>query len=592
MEKTYATQPDNAILRQLFRKAELSYAVSDVSKVIGPIVDLMFISIFIGPAGVTVMGYVSPLIALLGLIGSNISSGSRNKVSALLGAGKIEEANSIFSASVVLGGGLSLIASLGVLLFCSGVSSILGANEPQIFEMTKLYIFGYMIGVPFVTLSRVLTPYLQMEGQYRRISAVSMLTTAIDIAADAFVVFVLHGGMFEIALATSLGNIVPFFAGAAFFFQGKSHSVFRFSLKGISPKLCGEIMRLGAPSGIFMGSNAVGGMLINNMLTGFNMRYLVAAYGVFSQITVFVRSSWYAPSDTLLAFSGIFIGEEDRNSLKELQKIALTQALIYTSAVTAFLFAFAAQTAGIFLKSNDPEALRICVECIRVACLSLPFYAIVYNFNYYLMAVKRLRFSNLYSFLIECGNIVPITFIMLQAISYSGAWVSKVMNMVLLSLLAAFYIYRHQEGATYRDKMLLMPDSFGIAPENEIAVAATSADEILDLSRLAVAFALEHGADKNRARTFGLVTEELALVLKEHGFSDGEPHHINARLVAKGEELIIRMRDDCRLFNITEYYQRVREDHEKGVGLSIIMKKSKSVQYTNTLGANNLIVRI
>ena len=88
------------------------------------------------------------------------------------------------------------------------------------------------------------------------------------------------------------------------------------------------------------------------------------------------------------------------------------------------------------------------------------------------------------------------------------------------------------------------------------------------------------------------VTEELALVLKEHGFSDGKPHNINARLVAKGEELIIRMRDDCRLFNITEYYQMVREDHEKGVGMSIIMKKSKSVQYTNTLGANNLIVRI
>ena len=592
MGKTCGTKTDNVVLRQLFRKAELSYAISDVSKVIGPIIDLIFISIYIGSAGVTVMGYVSPLIMLIGLIGSDISSGSRNKVSALLGAGEIDEANSIFSASVMLGGGLSLIISLGILLFCSGVSSMLGANEPQIFEMTKLYIFGYIIGVPFVTLSRVLTPYLQMEGQYQRISAISMLTTAIDIAADAFVVFVLHGGMFEMALATSLGYIIPFFVGATFFFRGKSRSIFRFSLKGISPKVCGEIIRLGAPSGIFMGSNAVGGMLINNMLTGFNLQYLVAAYGVFSQITVFVRSSWYAPSDTLLAFSGIFIGEEDRNSLKELQKISLTHALISTSAVTAFLFVFAVPLARVFLKSNDPEALRICVECIRVACFSLPFYAVVYNFNYYLMAVKRFRFSNIYSFLIECGNIVPVTFIMLQVLSYPGAWVSKVINVTLLSLIAIFYIYRHKEGSTYRDKMLLMPDSFGITPENEIAIAATSADEILDLSRLAVAFALEHGAGKNRAMTFGLVTEELALVLKEHGFSDGRPHNINARLVAKGEELIIRMRDDCRLFNITEYYQMVREDHEKGVGMSIIMKKSKSVQYTNTLGANNLIVRI
>ena len=135
-------------------------------------------------------------------------------------------------------------------------------------------------------------------------------------------------------------------------------------------------------------------------------------------------------------------------------------------------------------------------------------------------------------------------------------------------------------------------DSFGITSENEIALSATSTEEIVDLSRLAVAFALEHGADRSRANTFGLVTEELAEVLTEHGFSDGKTHHINARLVAKGEELIIRMRDDCKPFNMTEYYKMVRDDIEQGAGMSIIMKQSKDVQYTNTLGTNNLIVRI
>ena len=115
----------------------------------GPIVDLMFISLFIGSAGVTVMGYVSPLIMLFELVGSCLAAGARNKVSSLLGAGKIDEANSVFSASIVLGIGLSLTAALGIGIFCSGISLILGAREPQIFTMTKLYIFGYIIGLPF-----------------------------------------------------------------------------------------------------------------------------------------------------------------------------------------------------------------------------------------------------------------------------------------------------------------------------------------------------------------------------------------------------------------------------------------------------------
>ncbi len=246
------------------------------------------------------------------------------------------------------------------------------------------------------------------------------------------------------------------------------------------------------------------------------------------------------------------------------------------------------------MKTNDPAAVRLGTECIRVACFSLPFHSIVYNFNNYLMAVKRLRFCNIYSFLIECGNIVPITFFALRIIGYQGAWISRVVSMLGLSVLAVMYIYLNKQGKSFRDKMLLLPDSFGISPDHEISIIATSADEILDLSHIAIAFAMEHGADKKRAMTFGLITEELSVNLTEHGIDDGKPHNINARLVAKDEDLIIRKRDDCKPFNLTEYYRHIQENTEsdKELSLSIIMKMAKDVKYTATFGANNLIVRI
>ena len=593
MKRTFAENADNRIIRKLFRKAEASYTVSDVSKALGPMIDLVFISRFIGPDGVTVAGYVAPLIMLFELIGTDISSGARSKVSALIGAGEMEDANRAFSCSILMGGGSALLAAILTAVFCGFVSLVLGARDPAIHRMTMQYISGYLIGLPFFTLTRILTPYLQMEGQYKRVSAVSVLTTIVDVAADAVAVFVLHGGMFEIGLATSLGYIVPFFLGAAFFPGKKSRSAFRFSVKGASAKLCGEIARLGAPAGVIKGSNSAGGILVNNMLTALHMPYLVAAYGVFAQITVFVRSSWYAPADTLHAFAGVFIGEEDRRSLKEIQKITVLHGLLYTGAVTVLLFALAGPLSAVFLRSNDHAALRLSRECIRVACFSLPFHALIYSFNNYLMAVKRLRFCCLYSFLIECGVLVPETFLLLRIIGYHGAWAAKVLSMLLLSLIAAAYIFR-QEGGTFRDKMLLLPESFGIPGENEIAVTAASPEEILDLSRIAIAFALEHGAEKKKAMTFGLLTEELAGVFAEHGFSDGRPHTINARLVAKNGELIIRLRDDCRPFNVTEYYQMIRGVRDKGkeIGLAIIMNIAEEVKYTAAFGANDLIVRI
>ena len=584
-------EKEDRIIKGLFKKAEISYTVADISKAIGPMIDLLFISRFIGTGGVTVIGYVGPLIMLFEMAGTLISSGARNKVSSLIGAGEIDEASRAFSASLITGGGIAFAAALIAALLCSPLAFALGARDAAVRGMTVQYIRGYLVGFPFFTLTRIMTPFLQMEGEYRRVDVISVLTTVIDVAADIFVIFVLSGGMFEIGFATSLGYIIPFFISAAFFMR--SGTVFRFSFKGFDPGLSCEMLRLGAPAGIVKGSSFAGGVAVNNMLTALGRPYLVAALGVFSQISVFLRSSWYAPADTLHAFAGVFIGEEDRASLKLAQRTCLCHALSYTAAAAALLFVLAQPLAAVFLKSDDPQALSLAAECIRICCLALPFHAAVYSFNNYLMAVKKLSFCSLYSFLIECGCPVIAAFVCIKLFGYHGAFIAKPAAMLLLLVIAAIYINRH-EGGRLSDRMLLLPKSFGIPREDEITATAVSAGDIADLSKIAVAFALEHGAEKDRALTFGLITEEIAGMLSDHGFSDGKPHSINARLIAKDGDLLVRVRDDCAPFNVTEYYDLIRKDRDAGkeMSLALIMKISKDVKYTATFGANTLIVRI
>lgn len=588
-------QVDNKIIRRLFYKSEISWGVSDFSKAIGPMIDLVFVSQFIGIDGVTVLGFMSPLIMFFELIGSAVANGARNKVSAMIGAGKLNAANRVFSNSLLMGGGLATIMALLAFFFSSGLAFVLGARDPGVAEMTRQYILGYLIGFPFYTLTRVITPFLQIEGQYKRVNATSISTTVIDIVGDSVAVFVLHGGMFEIGLATSVGYIIPFFISASYYMVKKSASVFKLKFKDFNLKLCTEVIRLGAPMGITKGSNSIAGLIINNMLTSFNMPYLVAAHGVFSQITVFLRAAWYAPADTLMAFAGVFVGEEDKDAVKLSQRIALLHSLIMITSITVLLFFFCDPIVTVFLNTDEPEALQLASQCIKISCLSLPFHTIVYNFNNYLMGIRRLRFANIYSFLIECGNLVPITLLMLGFIGYQGAWISKIINMAGLSLIAVIYILRNKGGKTFSDKMLLMPADFGATPENEITVVTSSIKKIERLSKIAVAFALEHGADKDRTLTYGLITEELSIFLANSGFKDGEEHNINARLVAKGDDLIIRMRDDCKPLNLKDYYQLLLETPEiedEEISLAIIFKMAKDVKYTATFGANNLIVRV
>lgn len=595
MEMKVEKQVDNKIIRRLFYKSEISWGVSDFSKAIGPMIDLVFVSQFIGIDGVTVLGFMSPLIMFFELIGSAVANGARNKVSAMIGAGKLADANRVFSNSLLMGGGLATIMALLAFIFSSGLAFVLGARDPAVAEMTRQYILGYLIGFPFYTLTRVITPFLQIEGQYKRVNATSISTTVIDIVGDSVAVFVLHGGMFEIGLATSIGYILPFFIGASYYMVKKSASVFKLKFKDFNLKLCTEVIRLGAPMGITKGSNSIAGLIINNTLTSFNMPYLVAAHGVFSQITVFLRAAWYAPADTLMAFAGVFVGEEDKKAVKLVQRIALLHSLVMTTLITVLLYFFCDPIVTVFLNTDEPEALKLASQCIRISCLSLPFHTIVYNFNNYLMGIRRLRFANIYSFLIECGNLVPITLLLLGFIGYQGAWISKIVNMAGLSLIAVIYILIHKGGKTFSDKMLLMPEDFGTTPENEMSVITSSIKKIERLSKIAVAFAMEHGADKQRALTYGLITEELAIFLANIGFKDGEEHNINARLVAKDDDLIIRMRDDCKPLNLKDYYQMLLETPEiedEEISLAIIFKMAKDVKYTATFGANNLIIRV
>lgn len=596
MKTINGKEAQNRIIRKLFLKSEISWSFSDVSKQIGPMIDLVFVSAFIGVNGVTVMGFVAPLFMFIELVGTMIANGARNKVSAMIGAGKIEESNRVFSDSLILTGGLTIAIGLLVGIFSSGLATVLGARDPEIATMTSQYILGFIIGYPFATLTRVITPYLQIEGQYNRVNVTAITTTLIDIVLDAVVVFVLKGGMLEIGLATSIGNIIPFFIGAAYFMGKKKSSNFHLVFKGFSPKLCGEMVKLGAPNGVSKGCCSIGGILINNMLAGLNMPYLVAAHGVFNQLQNFLRFTWLAPADTLLAFVPVFIGEEDKASIKMVQKLALLHAIIMTSIITVILFFGNGIIAGFFLKTDDPEAFRLASLCIRICCFSLPLCTIFDNFNNYLMAVKKIKAANIFGFLVQLGILVPVTYIMIKLVGYTGAWYGKILNLAIIAIIIIIYILCNKEGKTFSDKMLLLPSTFGVTADDEISVIATTTKEIMHLSQIAILFAVEHGSDEDRARLYGLVTEELSIFLSDHGFKDGKNHYINARLVAKDEDLIIRMRDDCKLLNLSDYYRllgdKEADSSSEDIGLSIIFKASKEVKYNPTFGANNLIIRM
>ena len=592
MENLYGTKTSNAILRHQFTRGEFSYALSDLTKALGPIIDLYFIGHYIGSDGLAVISYIVPLITFFELIGNILGNGSRARVSYLVGAGDMEQANQVFSTSTLAGAGISTLFSLLTYILMPAVVFMLGARDPLWIDLTKAYLAGYLLGVPFYTLTRILKMYLEMDGKYIRLNIAFVMTTVIDIIGDIVVIRFFNKSMFGLGLATSLGYIIPFVLIGGYFLQRKAAS-FKLSLKGFRLNIFKDIMKMGSSSGFIKGSHALGGILINNMLTDMGVPYLVSSYGVFSQITSFVRSAWFAPTDTMFSFIGVYLGEEDRASVRELIKLSVTRAFIYSVITTIVLFVMAPVVSLFFINRQEIDALPMCIECIRISCLSIPYNAIVHTFNYMLTATGKIRFACIYSFLLECGNLVPITFILLRILDHRGAYIAMIVNGLIITGIAVGYVLRFKGSARFRNKVMLLPDSFGIPPEQKMSVIAKSPREIVLLSRVAIAFALENGADMKKAQTTALIIEELSGLFAEYDSNDTKPHNINISLVYKKGDLIVRMYNDYARFNIQEYYDKINKEPAPGdLSLKIIMRIAKDVKYATVFGVNSLTVTI
>ena len=105
---------------------------------------------------------------------------------------------------------------------------------------------------------------------------------------------------------------------------------------------------------------------------------------------------------------------------------------------------------------------------------------------------------------------------------------------------------------------------------------------------------LSRGIDRRRAFFSGLCLEEMAGNVVLHGFTkDRRPHSLDIRVSHKGDDVILRLRDDCVAFNPLERARIMdTDDGMKNVGIRLAHKIAKDFRYQNLLGLNVLLMRI
>ncbi len=290
------------------------------------VVDGLFVSNWVGKTAFASVNLVMPFIMILGGMGFMIGTGGTALVSKLLGEGKRDEANKIFSMMVLftllLGAALSAAGYLAMPV----VSRFLGATDAM---MPDCVLYGRIVtGFTFsFMLQNVFQSFFIAAEKPRLGLRVTVAAGVTNMVLDALFVAVFHWGVAGAAVATGLSQCVGGILPLIYFLRPNS-SLLRLHLTAL--RLRPILASCGNGSSELMSniSSSLVGMLYNFQLLRLIGEDGVSAYGVLMYVQFIFTAIYIGYSIGCAPVVSFHYGAQNHGELKSLlRKSVLLMAL-------------------------------------------------------------------------------------------------------------------------------------------------------------------------------------------------------------------------------------------------------------------------
>ncbi len=586
---------ESAITRKLFQKAMLTMLVAELSGAVTAIIDGILTGSFLGSTALAACGLGAPYYSIASIISGILMVGCTNLCTRAIGAGDRKALSSTFSLTVLLGAILSGLLALAGVIFPAVFALMFGAGgaSKEVFAETASYLRGVFIGAPGFILFVILTPILQLDGDSFRPKLASFVCAVVDVAGDLLNLYVFRGGVFGMGLASSVSHYAALLVVLSHFL--KKDSLFHFSMPEFKPASVLPLLKDGLPRAVCMLCRGILPVLLNALLLRVIGDMGVTAYSAMSSTTFLVGALGWGIGGAVLIMGGMMAGEQDVNGLKTVIKTALSDILAGVSVLAVIVFICAPYLSTLFIPQGG-EAGRMAAAAIRCYAVSLPFLALNVSAANYCQSVSRLLGANLINIGIEAAFTAVMAYLLSSFLGVFGVWLAFPVGQALLSIVILLtVIIKKDKDKNGEEAYMLLPKDFGIPEEDRLELSPATMDEVTGLSEKAYTFCAERGISEKNANKLALCVEEMAGNVIEHGFNDGKPHHMDVRVLVKGDTVILRLRDDCRHFDLREKVKKWTPDPEhpeKYMGIRMVLQMAKDIAYTNTMNTNNLIITI
>ena len=231
----------------------------------------------------------------------------------------------------------------------------------------------------------------------------------------------------------------------------------------------------------------------------------------------------------------------------------------------------------------------------RLMPLCMPLAVISLAFASYTQTAEKKVMSVVLPVVDGAVGVVLCSLILIPLLKMNGLYISNILNGFICAavIIAGAWLVLKRCPRSLED-LMAVPDRIGVSEKDRIDITVRNMEEVVDVSRQIIEFCRAKDFDRRRAYFAGLCMEEMAGNVILHGFpQDKKAHAANIRVAHKGNELILRIRDNCVAFDPSEYSSVLEsEDKAKYVGIRLVYQVAGSVSYQNLLGMNVLTIRI
>ena len=181
----------------------------------------------------------------------------------------------------------------------------------------------------------------------------------------------------------------------------------------------------------------------------------------------------------------------------------------------------------------------------------------------------------------------------MQLFGATGVWLAQPLADILSLLSVLIWITAGLGRLPRRaEEWMKLSEDFGAKAEDVLEAAVNSLEEVARLSKDIIDFLGTRGFSMRTRSVVGLCVEEMAGNVISYGRKDGKAHTVEIRVVAE-KQLVVRVRDDCPAFDPKQRIDQFEpEDPAKNIGIRMIGRLTKHMDYHTDAGVNTLLMVI